>query len=89
MLRYITAIRVSQPATHSNITHVSWVEPQTNNSGTSTVETVVNWLKTAGNQAFVKGTQNIAVTVVDAKPPYLRTVANGILTDNLLSLPRF
>ena len=31
----------------------------------------------------------MSVGVVDANPPYIRTHADGVWTDNLLALPRF
>jgi hypothetical protein len=32
---------------------------------------------------------DVAVGVVEATPPYIRTHADGVWTDNLLSLPRY
>jgi len=43
-----------------------------------------------GGQAFVTdGVRSVAVGVVHANPPYIRTYADGVWTDNLLALPRF
>jgi hypothetical protein len=42
-----------------------------------------------GNAVFVHGTPDAQVGVVNGTPPYLRTYADGVWTNNLLSLPRF
>ena len=35
------------------------------------------------------GSRNVKLAVVHATPPYVRSVADGRETDDLLSLPRF
>ncbi len=52
---------------------------------------VVEWLEEdAQHTLWVAGeTGPIEVRVVQAMPPYLRTVADNTYTDNLLALPRF
>jgi hypothetical protein len=43
-----------------------------------------------GGRAYVRGNGSTAdVGVVDERPPYIRTHANGYWNDNLLALPRF
>jgi len=42
-----------------------------------------------GEAVFVRGAPDAQVGVVDADPRYLRTYADGVWTNNLLSLPRF
>lgn len=54
----------------------------------STAQTV-DWLRN-GNRLYVAGENGAAeVRVVEAKPPYIRTVADNSYTDNLLYLPRY
>lgn len=54
-----------------------------------TTARVVNWLN-EGNELWLADKETPAeVRVVKANPPYVRTVAKGQYTDNLLSLPRF
>lgn len=52
---------------------------------------MVEWIDGGGKAYVESGTSTVAVGVV--KPsngePYLRTYANGVWTDNLLSLPKF
>jgi len=42
-----------------------------------------------GEAVFVHGAPDAQVGVVHADPPYLRTYADRVWTNNLLSLPRF
>jgi hypothetical protein len=88
---YITAIRLSGGNKHEHIESVRWENPSTAKTGESTKQEVVRWLKESkGNEARVRsGTSYVLVGVVDASPPYIRTHANGVWSDNLLSLPRF
>jgi hypothetical protein len=54
-----------------------------------TTSQAVDWLN-RGNKLYVAGeTGAVEVKVVNANPPYLRTVADNSYTDNLLALPRF
>ena len=51
---------------------------------------MVDWIKNKGGQAYVtNGNLQVAVGVVEATPPYIRTHADGVWTDNLLALPTF
>jgi hypothetical protein len=44
----------------------------------------------AGRQLVVADANGpVAVQVVEASPPYIRTVADGRAADNLLALPRY
>ena len=74
---------------NEHIVAVRWLSDQDSSIGESTRETMVNWVRDGG-YAYVQGSQSRSqVGVVDATPPYLRTYANGIWNDNLLSLPTF
>ena len=57
-------------------------------TGQSSRQVIVDWIE-GGGEARVQGTPDVRVIVVDARPKYLRTVANNTYTDNLLNLPRF
>lgn len=88
---YITHIRMSPPSSlsHEHITHVYWGEHGTSSEGAWTRQQAVDWIN-SGGEARVHGNPfDVKVMVIHAQPPYIRTVANGIQTDNLLSLPRF
>ncbi|ATB34441.1 DUF3892 domain-containing protein [Melittangium boletus] len=87
---YITHIRLSAGGTTlKHITDLYWHNPQTGESGASPRANMVDWIDRGGD-ARVKDQQGeVKVEVVRDQPPYLRTVANGRTTDNLLSLPRF
>jgi hypothetical protein len=90
MLLFITAVRIGTPADHDRITDVKWLRCDKGTSGVSDVKAMVQWLRESTNRAQVADSDEPAeVRVVDANPPYLRTVANGQWSDNLLALPRF
>ncbi|NTW28877.1 MAG: DUF3892 domain-containing protein [Coriobacteriia bacterium] len=75
---------------HEHIASVQWRSMVDSSTGTSSRADMVDWIKNKGGKAYVQGNwQNVDVGVVDATPPYLRTYANGIWTDNLLALPEF
>jgi hypothetical protein len=75
---------------HEHIAEVRWKDPGDNTTGQSTRETMVDWIKNKGGQAYVTdGNVQVAVGVVAATPPYIRTHADGLWTDNLLALPTF
>ncbi len=86
-MRYITHIRLAGGNGHEHITRLKWQEGATTSENTRAE--LVQWVKNGG-EARVRATPTDAkVGVVNANPPYLRTIANGVYTDNLLSLPRF
>lgn len=76
---------------HEGITDFGWVNEETRAGGESSREQMVNFLENQNGKAYVKNSiGNIAYVgvvtpMVGAK--YLRTYADGIWTDNLLSLP--
>jgi hypothetical protein len=82
----ITCINLSYGGSgHSHITHVG--NPQAWSSRLTVAE-AVRHIQHGINTFFVRDAQGreANVHVVDANPPYLRTVADGYYTDNLLSL---
>lgn len=88
MTTYITHVRLSPPDSrdHSHITDVRW--SQSGKTGTSSRQVMVDHIR-GGNPVYVQGSPDAKVAVVEASPPYLRTVADGYYTNNLLNLPRF
>jgi hypothetical protein len=86
---YITQVRLVGGATHAHISQVFWINPVDNKTGVSTRDEMVTFLR-GGGQAFVSdGVRSVAVGVVEAQPPYIRTHADGVWADNLLALPTF
>ncbi len=89
----ITHVRLSSDyyADHEHITDFKWIGYEDGKTGQSTKGAMVDWIN-GGGQAYVESTTT-KVAVGGVKPqngePYLRTYANGVWTDNLLSLPRF
>lgn len=86
---YVTAVHIEGAARHEHITSVKWRNPTSGATGQSSREQMVEWIG-AGNQAYVSdGVRTVEVRVVDARPPYIRTWADGVWSDNLLALPRY
>lgn len=89
MTVYVTAIRPSTARHHSEITEIRWLDASNSTSNTMNVPTTIDWLL-KGHRLIVAGADSFAeVEVVDASPPYIRTVADDTVTDNLLLLPRY
>ena len=88
---YIYAVHMSGGTQHEHIASVKWENPSTGETGQSTREAMVDWIQNKGGDARVRDNvgHDVAVGVVDATPPYIRTHADGIWTDNLLALPKY
>lgn len=88
-MRVITAIHLVGGSGHEHIAEVRWTNAATAQTGHSSREEMVSYLR-AGNRAEVHAAgRAVEVRVVNANPPYIRTYADGIWTDNLLALPRY
>ncbi|KRD42778.1 hypothetical protein ASE38_00280 [Cellulomonas sp. Root930] len=78
---------------HEHIVRYRWVGIESGSSGESDKPALVAWLEEAsGNRAFVgSGNQKVEVGVVHPSygQPYVRTYADNVWTNNLLSLDRF
>ena len=87
----VTAVQMAGGTRHEHIAEVRWRNPDTNNTGATSRQGMVDWLRADNeNQAFVSdGSHRIRVHVVNASPPYIQTYADGVWTDNLLALPRY
>jgi len=86
----ITAVHMVGGAFHEHIAEVRWVNPASGARGQSTRAAMVAFLRKPGSRAYVTdGHRTVEVGVVEATPPYIKTHADGVWTDNLLALPRY
>jgi hypothetical protein len=88
-LIYIYEVHMSGGEGHEHIESVRWRNPHTGDSGDSLRSQMVWWINEGGKAYVTDGTNTVRVGVVDADPPYIRTYADDVWTDNLLSLPRY
>lgn len=88
---YITAIHMTGGSGHEHIASVRWKDPADQATDHSTRSTMVDWIQNKGGDARVKdgSGHDVQVGVVDGRPPYIRTYADKVWTDNLLALPRY
>jgi uncharacterized protein DUF3892 len=88
----ITAIRLEDGSTHEHITDVLWRSAATT-LGHCPRQALVDWLGESNeNQAVVAGRSgwvHVAVLIRPNRPPYIRTHADGVWTDDLMALPTF
>jgi hypothetical protein len=89
----ITHIRLSGIAqAHQYITDYKWRSDDTGEVNSTSKRGMVEWLDKPGAAAYVSsGTARATVAVIrpEGQDPYLRTYADGVWNDNLLSLPHF
>lgn len=86
----ITAIQLVGGTQHTHIAYMKWRNTSTNETGESSRQAMVQFVRDHANQAYVQGPTSISyLTVVEATPPYVRTYADDTLTDNLLNLPKY
>lgn len=89
MAVYVTAITPHNANDHESVNGIRWLDSSNSTSKTMTRAEAVDWVK-KGNALWVAGdTGPVKVEVVEGRTPYLRTVANGKYSDNLLALPRY
>jgi len=85
---YIVAVHMVGGTQHEHISQVIWAYSNFKSGRCSTADMVG-----AINQgAVVKvsdGSKAVRVGVVSANPPYLRTYADDVYTDNLLQVTRY
>jgi hypothetical protein len=86
---YVTAVHLEGGDRHEHIASVRWTNPAEGTSDQSTREQMVDWLRRGGDARVSDGVREVSVHVVEANPPYIRTWADGVYTDNLLALPRY
>ena len=86
----VTEVHMSSGGSaHEHIVSVKWVNPTTSERGETTKGSMVTFIRGGGQATVSDGIRTINVEVRDAQPPYIQTRADGIWSDNLLSLPRF
>jgi hypothetical protein len=86
----VTTVHMEGGESHEHIARVRWTNPQTGDSGQSTREQMIEYLRKPGTRAFVTdGERTVNIRIVEAEPPYIRTHADGVWTNNLLALPRY
>jgi len=87
-----THIRLTGGDKHEHITHLRGVDDSNSKTFEDTRAAWVSWVE-GGGSAYVQDSQGRRAGIVVVKPnfgaKYLRTVADGVYTDNLLALPRF
>lgn len=86
---YITSVRLFGGFEHEHISQVRWRSAETGLTGEDAVIIIVGRIRRGDQVRVYNDGEEIEVRVVDGKPPYLRTFANGIWCDHLLDLPRF
>jgi hypothetical protein len=88
---YITEVHMSAGGSaHEHIASVRWRNPSSGATGENTRAQMIDWIEGGGVARVRDATgDDVAVGVVKATPAYIRTYADGIWTDNLLSLPRY
>ena len=87
---YITAVHMVGGTQHEHIGSVLWRHPDTGATGEISRYDLVDWIDSKRGEAYVTdGSSTVEVGVVHARPPFIRTYADGRWTDNLLALPRY
>ena len=73
---------------HLAITHLGWINEQTGKRGKNTRLEIYNWIKEGGEAYVLDGYRKIAVVTrtSSAGTHYVKTVADGKETNNLLAL---
>lgn len=89
MTVYVTAVSPAVANQHAAIASIRWLDSANSTSKVMSKQAAVDWLN-KGHRLWVASEDGpVEVRVVDASPPYLRTVRDNSYTDNLLALPRF
>ena len=74
---------------YEHLSDVKWEYRTTGATGKSSRAEMVKWFDEDGDARVTKGQSYVPVKVVKATPPYIRTFADGVWTDNLLALPTY
>src|SRR5687768_18469825 len=86
----VTTVHMEGGENHEHIARVRWTNPQTGDSGQSTREQMIEYLRKPGTRAFViDGERTVNIRIVEAEPPYIRTHADGGRPNHLLAPPRY
>ncbi|HWU31705.1 MAG TPA: DUF3892 domain-containing protein [Marmoricola sp.] len=88
----ITAIHLSGGSGHEHITRLWWTGPADGKTGDNTRAELVAWIENENGKAYVEDAYRHRIDVEVITPrvgaKYLRTRKDGVLTDNLLYLPK-
>ena len=88
----ITAIRQAGGTGHEHITHLWWTNQATGDEGSGTCGEIVRLIEVGNARAYLDDGQGHRTAVLVVTPrhgeKYLQTCADGLLTNNLLALPR-
>jgi hypothetical protein len=76
-------------SSHEHIQEVRWRNPEDGKTGHSSRSVMVEWVRRGGTARVENGGRRAYIGVVEATPPYIRTYADGVWSDNLLALPRY
>ncbi|HET6274790.1 MAG TPA: DUF3892 domain-containing protein [Candidatus Cybelea sp.] len=93
-MKQIVAVRMKGGNRHEHIAGVAYIDPSTRpiSTGTLTLSGVLKLLD-AGEEIVVVDSESNTVEVIRVKnvrgQRYVRTREDGVLTDNLLALPRY
>ena len=76
---------------HEAITALGWVNEQSGQTGISSRLEMYEWIKNKGGEAYIRdrngNTAKVGTDVAPSGTKFVRTYADKIWTDNLLSLP--
>jgi hypothetical protein len=88
---YIVEVHMSAGGSgHAHIADVRWRNPSTGATDESSRAQIVTWIEEGGEARVRDGAgDDVRVGIIDVTPPYIRTYADGVWTDNLLSLTRY
>lgn len=88
---YVTEVHMSPGGSgHQHIAAIRWRNPTSGATGAYSRAQIVSWINQGGDARVRDGySDEVQVRVVNAAPPYIQTYADGVPTDNLLSLPRY
>jgi hypothetical protein len=88
----MTGIREAGGSGHEHIAHLWWEDQGTKEPGNASRADVVDWIEGKRGVAYVADARGhavwVGVVIPERGQKYLRTYADGVWTDNLLSLPR-
>lgn len=86
----ITAVHMAGGTRHEHIASLRWRNTVSGQTGASSRAQMVEFVEQYPDQAWAAGpTKSAFLMVVNAVPKYVRTYADGVLSDNLLHLPRY
>jgi catechol-2,3-dioxygenase len=89
---YIYGVHMSSSGQHhQHIASVRWRNPDTGKAGQASQAEMVDYVNRSNTAVYVcgGGGHMARVGVVKDTPPYIRTHADGVWSDNLLALPRY